>query len=158
MLVRTPEMLIWWTPAQHRRMFFTPADFLDAVSGQTFPQPPLVFKVTRTELWIRALSTNRRPSGDTPLSVAPHYNVNTEGLVCQGSMRAPAHATVASIPEWEKAFFDSEFTHIYGGGHFTKHPGGLPSLWTHLARAARFPTSMLVSAKETLAHFAERTP
>lgn len=157
-LVRTPEMLIWWTPAQRRRMLFSTADVLGAVSGRTFPQPALVFKVTRKELGIRALSANRRPVGDTPLSVAPYYNVNSDGLVCQGSMRAPAQATVASIPEWEKAFFDSEFTHIYGGGRFTKHPGGLPRLWTNLAAATRFPAAALVPAKETLAQFVERMP
>lgn len=155
-LARTPDMLIWWTKARRCTMFFSAAEALGPVSGRVFPQPPLLFKVTRKELSIRALSSSGRPTSSTALSVAPYYNVNAESLVCQGSMRSPGHPAVAAMPEWEKAFFDSEFTHIYGGGHFTKHAGGLVGLWTGLAGAERFPLNTLVPAKETLAQFAER--
>lgn len=155
-LVRTHDTLIWWTPPTRRRMFFRHDDPLAAVSGRTFPQPALVYKVTRTDLWLRALSTNKRPTATTPLMIAPYYNVNVEGAVCQGSMRSPTDPAVASIPQWENAFFDSEFTHIYGAGRFTRHPGGLISLWTKLANATRFPIATLVTANETLAQFAER--
>lgn len=158
MLARTPDTLIWWTPAQRRPMFYPAPDVLGPVSGRIFPQPPLVYKVARKGLWIRALCSNRRPDADTPLSVAPYYNVNAAGLVCQGSMRAPRQGTVDSIPEWEAAFFGSEFTHLYGGGRFTRHAGGVAALWTHLAGATRFPTRTLVHANETLAQFAEREP
>lgn len=155
-LVQTPDTLVWWTPARRCTMFFSAVDALGRVSGQVFPQPPLVFKVSRKELWIRALSSSRRPTSSAPISVAPYYNVNTDGLVCQGSMRAPGQPNVAAMPGWEKAFFDSEFTHIYGGGQFTSHAGGLVGLWTQLAGAARFPLNKLVPAKESLARFAER--
>ena len=155
-LVRTPDTLIWWTPPARRRMFFRHDDPLAAVSGRTFPQPALLFKVTRTELRLRAFSTNKRPTATTRLMIAPYYNVNIEGAVCQGSMRSPTDVTVAAIPQWENAFFDSEFTHLYGAGNFTRHPGGLISLWTNLANATRFPTTTLVPTNETLAQFAER--
>lgn len=155
-LVRTPDMLIWWTPSRPHRMFFRHDDPLGAVSGRSFPQPALVFKVTSRELWIRALSADKRPTADTAMMVAPYYNVNAEGLVCQGSMRARSEASVASMLQWEQSFFDSEFTHIYGGGRFTRHPGGLVDLWMKLASAARFPTRDITPAGETLAQFAER--
>jgi PRTRC genetic system protein B len=137
-------------------MFFRHDDPLGAVGGRSFPQPALVFKVSSNELWIRALAADKRPTADTAMMVAPYYNVNAEGLVCQGSMRSPSEASVASMLQWEQSFFDSEFTHIYGGGHFTRHAESLVDLWMKLASAARFPTRTLVPTDETLAQFVER--
>jgi len=36
-LVRTPDMLVWWRPAQRRKMFFRHEDKLGVVSGRVFP-------------------------------------------------------------------------------------------------------------------------
>lgn len=155
-LVRTPETLMWWTPARRCPMFFRSGDALEAVSGRAFPQPALVFKVSRRELWIRALSKSARPDGKACLMVAPYYNVNGEGLVCQGSMRAPDQPSVAAMRQWEQAFFESQFTHIYGGGRLTRHADGVAGLWTSLADKRVFPVTQLVPARETLAQFAER--
>jgi hypothetical protein len=131
-------------------------DELGAVSGRIFPQPPLLFRVTQRELWIRALADNVRPTASTALMVAPYYNVNTEGAVCQGTMRSPEEATVAAMEHWERAFFESEFTHIYGSGHFTRHPGGMAGLWSSLAGKRKFPMDQLSPAGESLARFVER--
>ncbi len=155
-LVRTSGSLIWWSPAHRCRMFFRHDDPLGVVNGKVLPHPALVHKVRRREPWIRALSQSKRPTATTPLSVAPYYNVNAEGLVCQGTMRSPGDARVASMAQWEKAFFDSEFTHIYGGGQLTRHLGGAVKLWTTLAGSKHFPTGHLAPERETLAHFAER--
>lgn len=155
-LVRTPESLVWWRPAQRRKMFFRHDDELGAVSGRTFPQPPLVFRVTQHELWIRALADNARPTATTALMIAPYYNVNTEGTVCQGTMRSPEEASVAAMEQWERSFFESEFTHIYGSGHFTRHPGGLAGLWSSLAGKRTFAMDRLSPAGESLTRFVER--
>ena len=45
-LVRTAEMIVWWSPAGERNMFFSdhsgdPA--LKEMNGKIYPQPPLVF-------------------------------------------------------------------------------------------------------------------
>ena len=154
-LVRTPDTLVWWRPAQRREMFFRQDDELGTVSGRVFPQPPLVFRATHGELRIRALSSSARPNGATALHVAPYYNVNIDGVVCQGTMRAPDESTVASMAQWEQAFFESEFTHIYGSGHFTRHPGGVASLWRSLAGKSTFPADSLSASGKTLAQFAE---
>ena len=154
-LVRTPDTLIWWRPVQPRKMFFRCDDELGRVNGRVFPQPPLVFRASHGELRIRALSSNARPTGTTALHVAPYYNVNIEGLVCQGTMRAPDESTVASMAQWEQAFFESEFTHIYGNGHFTRHAGGVASLWRSLAGKSTFPVEALSASGKTLAQFAE---
>lgn len=50
-LARTDRVLYWWTPAQHRQMFFESAEGkCAALSGSTFPQPPLVRRVADGQL------------------------------------------------------------------------------------------------------------
>jgi len=107
------------------------------------------------ELWIRALPKNRRPVAATPLMIAPYWNVDGEtGWTCQGSMRSPDDASVSLIPAWERAFFQSEFTHHTGTRRLTTHPGGFLALWRSLAGGRRkFPVKHLTPAKETLEEF-----
>ncbi len=155
-LVRTPESLVWWCPAQHRRMFFRHDDKLGAFNGRSFPQPALVFRVTQRELWIRALADNVRPTAATTLMVAPYYNVNSEGSVCQGTMRSPEDVSVTAMEQWERSFFESEFTHVYGSGHFTRHAGGIAGLWSSLAGKKAFPADQLSPAGESFVRFVER--
>ena len=43
-LARTPEMIVWWSPAARRTMFFGDADEqARKLNGLNFPHPPLVF-------------------------------------------------------------------------------------------------------------------
>ncbi len=70
-LAYTADLLIWWTPSRLRPMFFSDgAEDRAFLNGRIFPHPPLVWKVRRGELSIRALSPQRRPAGETPLMVA----------------------------------------------------------------------------------------
>jgi hypothetical protein len=71
-------------------------------------------------------------------------------------MRSPDEASVATMAQWERSFFESEFTHIYGSGHFTHHSGGVAGLWMSLAGKKAFPVELLAPARETLAQFSER--
>jgi PRTRC genetic system protein B len=158
-LTRTAEMMAWWSPASMRTMFFA-AHVEDAqrLGGQRFPQPALVWKVSGRDLWVRALKENRRPSAETELMVAPHWNVDGEtGWTCQGSMRSPEHLSVNAIPLWEGAFFQSEFTHQTGVRRLTTHPSGFLGLWSSLVASRRkFPYEYLASANETLQEFVLR--
>jgi PRTRC genetic system protein B len=158
-LARTPEILAWWTPAAVRTMFFAAHD-KDAhrLNGQRFSQPPLVWKVNGRELLVRALRENRRPVADTRLMIAPYWNVDGEtGWTCQGSMRSPEDPNVSAMPLWERAFFQSEFTHHTGTKRLTTHPNGFLGLWSSLAGwRRRFPLKYLVPAKETLQEFVQR--
>jgi PRTRC genetic system protein B len=156
-LVRTPDVLIWWAPASRRRMFFRETDeSLGMLSGRIFPQPPLLFRVSGRELHIRALRTNARPCNTTQLLVAPYYNTQESGMVCQGSMRSPEGPFVESMVVWEEAFFSSEFTHLWGGDRMCQHKGGVAALWTAVAGKRLFPVEQLADARETLQAFAER--
>lgn len=154
-LVRTPEMLVWWSPASRRIMFFGEADQeARKLNGRFFPHPPLVFKVHGRELNVRALVKNGRPEAATRLKTAPYWNVAGEdGRVCLGTARAPEEASVASIPAWERAFHNSEFTHALGAVRLTTSAGGFVGLWRSLSGKKHFPARYLVEAKETLAEF-----
>ena len=158
-LVRTPETIVWWSAAQVRTMFFAGAEErARQISGRRFAQPPLVWKVTGQQLRLRAMAENRRPDASTILKTAPYYNVSEEGLVCQGSMRAPAENAVTALDLWERAFFESEFTHVYGAARLTNHAGGSVGLWTSIAgRKKPFPVEYLTDARETLRQFVERS-
>ena len=154
-LVRTPEMLVWWSPASRQIMFFGGADAeARKLNGKLFPHPPLVFKVRGRELYVRALEKNVRPEAGTRLKTAPYWNVAGEdGRVCLGTVRAPEDVSVTSIGAWQSAFHNSEFTHALGAVRLSSHPGGFVGLWQDLAGKKHFPMGYLVKAKETLAEY-----
>jgi PRTRC genetic system protein B len=114
-LARTPDMIVWWTRAQSRVMFFGgqekgASDF----NGHLYPHPPLVFRVRGRDLFVRALAGDERPTAETRLKTAPYWNTDSRGSVCAGTMRIPDQLTANSISEWEGAYFGSEFTHPSG--------------------------------------------
>ena len=113
-LARTPELIAWWTAAGIRPKFFRDGSELAGVSGKLFPHPALLFVVRSGTLYVRALPTNERPRASTKLAAAPYWNIDCDGAVCAGTMRTPKSLTVTSIPAWQQAFFQSEFTHPAG--------------------------------------------
>lgn len=157
-LVRTPEMIAWWSSASRRIMFFGEADAeARKLNGRLFPHPALVFKVRDGELFVRALEETKRPEAMTPLKTAPYWNVAGEdGRVCLGTTRAPDEASVASIVAWQDAFHNSSFTHMLGAVWLTTHSGGFVGLWRSLAGKKRFPARYLTDANETLREFVAR--
>lgn len=157
-LVRTAELIAWWTPVQHRILFFADrGEGGSGLNGKKYPIPPLVFKVAGGSLSVRALEKNERPTAKTPLRTAPFWNVNEIGNVCLGTMRVPKTAGVESIEGWELGFFQSEFTHPSGAARLTSYPGGFLALCQRLAGRRRpFPVEYLTDARETLQQFVER--
>lgn len=157
-LARTPDMITWWTRARREVMFFGGIDpEARGLDGGTYPHPALVFKVTRRELFVRALERDERPAGETPLKTAPYWNCDAAGRVCLGSMRVPDETTVESITGWQIGFFRSRFTHANGAVRLTSYPGGFLGLWKSLKGSQNpFPTEFLADSKETLRGFVER--
>jgi PRTRC genetic system protein B len=143
-VARTPDLLAWWAPAAVRPMFFRAGSELETVSSKRFPHPALLFVVRNNVLHVRALFAAQRPRPDGKLAAAPYWNIDSNGAVCAGTMRVPKSLTVASIAEWQQAFFQSEFTHPGGGGRLTRRCGGTAALWKNLAGKERFPISTLV--------------
>ena len=154
-LARTSEMMVWWLPASCRILFFGEADKrARKLNGFMFPQPPLVFKVRGRELFVRVLNSNARPDADARLKTTPYWNVaQASGRVCLGTVRTPDNVSVDSMPSWESAFFQSEFTHPWGAARLTSYPGGFTGLWQTLRGKKSFPTRYLVDARQTLREF-----
>lgn len=153
-LAKSDRLIVWWTPACRRQMFYENAEKkAAALNGRLFPQPPLVWRVDAGGLKIRALRENRRPDALSTLAVAPFWNLSDDGHVCTGTMRCPDSASVASIPEWERGFYESAFTHA-NVGRLTRHPGGFETLWRGLRDKRKpFPMATLIQLPQTLAQF-----
>ena len=153
-LARTPDMLVWWSRPRPRVMFFGGTDEeARKLNGLVFPHPALIFKVAGKDLFVRAMATNSRPGPDTLLKTAPYWDTDGQGLVCAGSMRVPESSDIASIPAWQDAYFQSEFTHAAGAVRLTSSPGGFIGLWKGLAGRKRFPVQYLTDVGETLQEF-----
>ena len=157
-LARTPDLIVWWSRARPRLMFFGEGIAqTKALNGKMYPHPALVFMIQGRELFVRALAENRRPSANTRLCIAPYWNTDAHGRVCLGSMRVPDETGVASLAGWENAYFASEFTHPSGAVRLTTHPGGFLGLWSSLAGRKRpFPVKVLGDSKQTLQEFVQR--
>jgi PRTRC genetic system protein B len=151
-------MIAWWMQPRREVMFFGGVDpEARGLDGGTYPHPALVFKVTRRELFLRALERDERPAGETPLKTAPYWNCDAGGRVCLGSTRLPDETTVESITSWQACFFRSQFTHANCAVRLISYPGGFISLWKSLKNSLLpFPTEFLTDAKETLRQFIER--
>ena len=149
------DRFVWWTPAKTAPMFFKEGENPDlkGLSGALFPQPALVFMVENFEFNIRALKINARPNASTKLAIAPYWNVNEHGNVCLGTARHPAKFSVTTIPNWERCFWESEFTHPSGVHRLTKHQGGFTGLWRSLKGKKTFPVETLVDSGETLGNW-----
>ena len=149
---------MWWSPAQHRTLFFAEHSYGAApLNGRVYPIPALVWKVMGRRLWVRALAENSRPGAETALRIAPLWNVNDSGEVCVGTMRIPDNSGLDSIAGWERGSFEIEFTHASGASRLTTFRGGFIPLFQSLAGSkARFPSRYLTEARETLRQFVER--
>lgn len=152
MLVAHADMLVWWTPAQVRPGYFAlsnPPPDLRRLSARTVvpvPYPAHLFIATRSGLGLFALPKSERPAADTELRHSPILNVFADGRLCWGSVLRPSQLTMAAIPAFERAVFDSWSTHPNPGQDLTiTGKGGLVRLWDELAArgARRFPVRRL---------------
>lgn len=144
--------LAWVSPARERRLLFQGAldPAVAELDGQVFPQPRLLFIARGASLFIYALTGDGRPGPDTPLSLAPYYNVFASNLVCNGSMQRPKRLDVQSIPEWEDAFFYSNFVKPADQRKRHAFPGTVRELWDAARAAGQFRDEWLVPAGTTL--------
>lgn len=156
-LARTQGLLVWWSGAQRRLLFFGEGNQeAKKLNGKMYPHPALVFMIRGSELFVRALEKSSRPTADTPLKSAPYWNTDSHGRVCLGSMRVPEEVSTSSLSAWEDAYFASEFTHPSGAVQLTTHPSGFLGLWSSLAgRNRHFPVKFLADSSQTLREFVQ---
>ena len=140
----------WFEPAQTRVMFFNSGDdYLDRLSGRLFPQPPLVFVAAGNNLNVWALTSDERPRPDSPLAIAPYFNVR-DGAMCRGSAALPERASPDNLELYSNAFWSSAFTHGTGSLLTKQWGGSYGQLWEHVAAEGRFPLGYLRDTNLTL--------
>lgn len=146
----SPRHLIWWMPSNNKSVFFMNKE-LGTRSANT-PTPALLFIISAGKWYIFALKDNVRPNKDTILHHAPYFNVYDSGLICVGTASIPTTLSTTTIPEWECAFFNSEFTHANGNIRKVSYPDGEYSFWKKMLDGdyKTFPNELLVEANLTL--------
>src|SRR5260370_5993735 len=99
MLVRTAEMIVWWSPACERTMFFTDRGndrVLKSMNGKLYSHPALLFKACGTHLWVRALAKDERPTAETKLCMAPYWDCYYIAVGIAGGTTKPRGQSGAS--------------------------------------------------------------
>lgn len=132
--------MAWWVPARRRPIFFNTSDkaFNKAVNGKEVLHPPLLFLAAPNRLSVFALAENKRPAGDTVLCRAPYFNLYDRGTMCAGNARLPDVVLPSETEIWERAFFETFFTHSnMHGEKLTRHKGGHDGLWRELVKPVR---------------------
>lgn len=149
-IASTPERLCWFEPARSRVMFFASQDpYLNGLSGQQFPQPPLLFIAGKGSLKVFALGEDERPTGSSPVYTAPYYNLDHRG-VCLGSMPVPGTLSAMDSESYADAFFHSAFTHGTSQRLLKGWGGSYGELWTHAQQQGSFPMQHLVAQEKTV--------
>lgn len=151
-LVAHADLLAWWVPAAVRTSYFaltSPPKGLAVLADRIvlpLPYPAHVFVATRGQLGVYAMVASERPAANTVLLHSPVLNVYTDGSLCWGNITVPKTITPASMPDYERAVFDSWSTHPNIGQENTvTGKGGLVRLWDSLAaqKADSFPVERL---------------
>ncbi len=130
-------------------LFFQSGDaYLNGLSGQSFPQPPLLFIAGERSLKVFALEKNERPTGSSPIFTAPYYNTDHLG-VCLGSMPLPTAVSVHETDAYSDAFFHSAFTHGTSQRLLKGWGGSYGEIWTHTQQQGSFPMRHQVPQEKT---------
>ena len=150
-LAVSPERLVWFEPMCDRTLFFETQDpYLQTLSGQTFPQPALLFIAGERSLKVVALSSDDRPTGDTEVYAAPYYNTSRSG-VCLGSTPLPTTLSVNDMGRYSDAFFHSAFTHGTSERLLKGWGGSYGEFWSAAKAEGTFPLHHLVPLDNRLA-------
>ena len=166
--------IIWWRPPGRARVFF---DTTGTVAGDQYGDPKgaqllgktngmaahpgLVFAVAGRQWYVYALPDDVRPHAGTTLWRAPYFNVYADGQICTGNVRLPESLSAATLRQFEKAFFDSEFTHpnVRGKEKLLHYAHGPYDFWAGLLKRPDdlgFPVNNLVKMNLTLERLAKK--
>ena len=145
-----PERLAWFEPARERVMFFKGGDaYLNGLSGEVFPQPPLLFVAGERSLRVFALAGDERPTGSSPVFTAPYYNTSAGG-VCLGSTPLPTSLSPDDTESYADAFFHSAFTHGTAERLLKGWGGSYGEFWARARGGGVFPLRHLVPLERSL--------
>ncbi len=163
--------IIWWRAPGPARLFFdttktAAGDQADDKSGAALigerngicQQPGLVFAVAAGHWYVYAVKGAERPGPKTALLRAPYFNVWASGEICSGNVRLPESLSPGALEVYEKAFFDSRFTHpnVHGRARLVNYPDGPYMFWRDLLDGYAFDEKYLVDAKLSIEGLARR--
>ena len=149
------DSLVWWVKPAVREIHFAcdGSKGIGTESGMV-PYPGLIFAVSSGNWYVFAVKGNKRPTPDTPLYQAPHFNVWEGGKICTGNVSIPKELEVSNLAAWEKAYFGSRFSHPnvtklldFKGGAYTFYRSMLDGEFK------KFPEKVLVPERFTLGSF-----
>jgi len=144
------QLMAWWEPAQQRKKFYKKNGKQKTLD---VGWPPLVFIVTKDDLYCFALKRNERPTADTELMYAPLWNFYDNHSMCQGTARYPSTIEPNTINEWNDAVYNSAFTHSNGcHPRVKKGQDKVMDVWEKAAatKSKKFPISQLITTNITL--------
>ncbi|MEF2265381.1 PRTRC system protein B [Janthinobacterium sp. LS2A] len=159
LLYTSPNLMAWLVPAAVRTTWFKTNCAQIGNAHGLAAHPALVFFAGRGGWHVFALRESARPTPDTSLYHAPHFNVNDSGRICTGNVQIPDNLGAEAMAGYENAFFRSHFTHTNRQKpRAVRGKGGLTALWaSQLASPdADAMQRALVPAKETLRTVIER--
>ncbi len=136
--------LVWYNPPMKRRMFFTKS--LGIPEGEIMV-PGIVYAADNNSLSVYVFK-GKEPKDK--LFQAPFFNVNNHA-VCLGSAKVtkPKNLTYQeAIEYWEKMFWNSEFSHLYGSNPIN---GNLAVITKScIEDGIPFPTKVLIKSNRKL--------
>lgn len=143
---------VWYTKPRKAPLLFI--EELGIPSGAAY-MPPLLWKASRTKLYLHALASERRPSVRTRLYKAPFFNIHDDGQVCMGDVLITIDSQCSLdnfIQQWEAYFFGSYFSHLLG--ETSPVSGNIVQLWKKLVECGeKFPVKRLLSSKNDIKTF-----
>ncbi|HWW70310.1 MAG TPA: PRTRC system protein B [Duganella sp.] len=128
LLYTRPNMIAWWAPESIRKCWFKSPDQIIGTQVTEVAHPAMVFVATPGDWFVFALRESARPTPKTKLQHSPHFNVWEGGRVCTGNVSLPKVIDASTIEQYEKAFYNSHFTHPNRQGA-TRYRGGITALW-----------------------------
>lgn len=145
-LMHTATQSVWWVPAESRPLFFAAkvegVRSIETLNGKSFPQPPLLMIRRGRVLYVYALKENHRPTAQTPVFVAPYWNMFSKGQMCMGSVTLPATFNPSDPHDHTQHFFQSRFN----GANLLNWGGGLThqELWERALERGSFDLDCLL--------------
>ena len=160
LLHHAPGVVVWWLQSAVRPMHLLTPDGYESIVTRW---PTLVLMARERTLCVVALAEDKRPTAETALFHAPCGNVYVTTNVCAGDVTVPKGATIADIPEWNRFWFDSAFTHSNHEDAIAPTKGNkrvdAPKFWHARANVdTPFPVSRLMPLGETLATWINESP
>jgi len=154
-----PRTIAWWRAPAVATMFFETIDDKNAkrhIGNRTgrLPQPGLVHMLVEGKWHVYAVKGAARPKPATQIFHSPHFNVHADGEICEGNVRRPERVTPETLAEFERAFFQTRFTHPNADSKvLTRYRHGVHALWRDLLdrKLKSFPEASLApQGKHTL--------